>query len=184
MTPLLPRHNRLLFFEFCPAIRSGFYFGSVTHLTLEYQRQIPWSLSSVIPSCGPLAPRKPPESVASKGKCLRDCWPDRNFNSKVFEPCIGLVFKLSALCRVSLLSRISCDSSFSWSYRQQRYSLCLISAFVSAPAIICHILSTSDSPCKRSKIANRSGLATPIVPLPILHPVCSNRIVLLHWSTK
>ena len=41
-TPLLPRHNRLPFFEFCWAICIGFYFVSVTHVILEYQHQIPW----------------------------------------------------------------------------------------------------------------------------------------------
>ena len=68
----------------------GFYFGSVNHVVPEFQRQILWSLGSVIPSCGPLAPRKPPKSVASKGKCLRDCWPDSNLThwGQVTQICV------------------------------------------------------------------------------------------------
>jgi hypothetical protein len=98
--------------------------------------------------------------------------------------CIMYWACFQALCRVSLLSRISCDGSFSWSYRQQRYSLCLTSTLVSAPAIICQILSTCDSPFQGSKIAKRIGLATPLVPLPNLHQIVSNRIFWLHWTTK
>ena len=79
-------------------------------------------------------------------------WPDSNLNSEVSEPCIELVLKPSALCRVSHLSRISCDASLSWTKRQRRFSL----SHFSLSFLTCHHLSDPlDQSFTLSTIQNR-----------------------------
>ena len=181
-TPLLPRHNRLPFFEFCWAICIGFYFVSVTHVILEYQHQIPWVMKLNNTDMWAFGSTETAWGCCLQRQMISRLLARQQLKFQSFWIMYWACFQ--ALCRVSLLLRINCDGSISWSYQEQRYSLCLTSTLVSAPAIICQILSTCDSPFQGSKIAKRNGLATPLVPLPNLHQIYSNRIFWLHWSTK